>query len=327
MGLVYAGIDEAGYGPLLGPLCVGMAVFMVDDWSPSMGPPDLWSRLERGVCTGARDPRGRVAIADSKRLKLPNSSARRHPLVQLERGVLAFSGLFERDIGFDSDLFEMLGASVGALPWYRTSPTALPLGSSAEEIRIAANLLRRACREAGVELAAMRCLALDEGSFNEIVRREGTKAATTLDAIGRHLRWVCDRPWAHADEIRIVSDRLGGRRDYRSFLAGALGFGEHGVRVVEESARVSAYEVDLDGRSIGVQFRPECESAHLPVALASMVAKYVRELMMARFNAYWCARDPSLKRTAGYRQDARRWLDEAGHLLTDEDRVALIRLA
>ena len=87
--LIYAGIDEAGYGPMLGPLCVGCSVFAIDDADPADGAPDLWERLEDVVCTRARDAKRRIAIADSKKLKGSNQ-AKAHPLRHLERGVLSF---------------------------------------------------------------------------------------------------------------------------------------------------------------------------------------------------------------------------------------------
>ena len=50
--------------------------------------------------------------------------------------------------------------------------------------------------------------------------------------------------------------------------------------------------------------------AHLPVALASMTAKYLRELAMLAFNAWWCERVPGLRPTAGYPGDARRFKED-----------------
>jgi hypothetical protein len=47
------------------------------------------------------------------------------------------------------------------------------------------------------------------------------------------------------------------------------------------------------------------------VALASMTAKYVRELAMHAFNTFWSERVPGLAATAGYPVDAKRWLAEA----------------
>ena len=54
----------------------------------------------------------------------------------------------------------------------------------------------------------------------------------------------------------------------------------------------------------------DADEHHLPVALASMLAKYLREVSMACFNAYWQRRLPSLRPTAGYYTDARRFLSE-----------------
>jgi hypothetical protein len=107
------------------------------------------------------------------------------------------------------------------------------------------------------------------------------------------------------------------------------------VEVLEESPEVSRYIVRVvregQARRAGVMFLTESEDAHLPVALASMTAKYARELMMARFNRYFAAlaraRGVELKATAGYALDARRWLSEAGAMLTPADREHLVRIA
>ena len=50
-------------------------------------------------------------------------------------------------------------------------------------------------------------------------------------------------------------------------------------------------------------------------------------LMMMRFNRYWQARVPELKPTAGYVQDARRWLRDVGSLATPAERTMMIRRA
>ena len=52
------------------------------------------------------------------------------------------------------------------------------------------------------------------------------------------------------------------------------------------------------------------ESRHLLVALASLISKYVRELLMESFNAYWSREVPGLRPTAGYYQDGLRFLKD-----------------
>jgi hypothetical protein len=41
-----------------------------------------------------------------------------------------------------------------------------------------------------------------------------------------------------------------------------------------------------------------------------MFSKYVREILMSRFNLFWGSR--GIRSTAGYPEDARRWIAESG---------------
>jgi hypothetical protein len=84
---------------------------------------------------------------------------------------------------------------------------------------------------------------------------------------------------------------------------------------------------DGEGRALRrmrVIFEVEAEMRHFPVALSSMTAKLVRELSMMRLNRYWGDRIGEIKPTAGYRTDARRWLEDARRLGAPEDELRLL---
>jgi ribonuclease HII len=76
-----------------------------------------------------------------------------------------------------------------------------------------------------------------------------------------------------------------------------------------------------------VRFAVQAESLSLPVALASCIAKYVRETCMRAFNAGFAALEPALEPTAGYVTDARRWLKDAEVALARSgiERAELVR--
>lgn len=332
MGLLIAGVDEAGYGPLLGPLLVGLSVFRVDSWAEGEPAPDLWSLLSRSVARTVKTASGRLVLADSKELKLPNAkpgaSGGRHPLTHLERGVLAVLASLGETPADDDALLETLGAAWPVARWYEGPAIPLPQAWTAGQVAVAANPLREELDSAGVSVVHAAARLIGEVEFNGLVRAGGGKGATTIEGVRGHFQTFLGLAWEHpADGLRFVCDRLGGRVQYADAVAHFAGVDERAVRVVEETQERSRYFVDAAGRSVGVVFQMESEKAHLPIALASMIAKYVRETAMLRFNRHWASRVPGLRATAGYWQDAKRWLNDAQHAISAAERRDLVRIA
>lgn len=332
--LIYAGVDEAGYGPLLGPLCVGMCVLRVDGFQPGGTTPDLWKALRPVV---RREPSAKstrwIAVNDSKRLKLANGSKTAHPLTHLERGVLAFARQIERmACADDASMFKSFGTDFGGSAWYAGDALTLPLTTTEDHLRLLSSRLGASLRERGVGVLDVRCAAVCEEAFNQRLREAGTKSRLSFDVVGSLLRrvWLSEAAGTCPTPARVVVDRQGGRTAYAQELCRVLPGAD--VQTVEESRRASVY--DLRGqagegpapgqRRMRVIFEVEAEARHFPVALASMIAKLVRELAMMRFNRYWSGRMAELKPTAGYRNDAWRWLEDARRLGAPEAELRLM---
>ena len=80
---------------------------------------------------------------------------------------------------------------------------------------------------------------------------------------------------------------------------------------LEESREKSRYRMG----SMDFCFRTKAEE-FLPVALASMVAKYTREVLMHQFNHFWAQHIPGLKPTQGYPLDAKRFREDIATAIT-----------
>lgn len=313
---VYAGIDEAGYGPMFGPLTIGRVVMSIPD---DVDPTKLWDVLSKAVCHKPSDRAGRIAINDSKKLHSKSAG-----LKHLELGVLSFAelaGIAPTDTG--GWLGRVTGDSVSqcdAAPWYRPTEdhpwAALPCANTPEQIAIAHNLLHTHAARQGVGVQAIDAAAVLESRFNQMVAATRSKASTCFTFIARHLRATWD-DFGHLEPLMVV-DRQSGRVRYRELLS--MTFPESSLRVLEESAADSAYLLESPGppaRCMTVRFEVQADGNHLPVALASMVSKYTRELLMNRFKAWFSSRAPHVKPTAGYASDAKRFWREIEPLLPE----------
>lgn len=316
--LIYAGVDEAGYGPLFGPLVVGRCVLAVDFEPPRPGRlPPMWRLLGKAVCRDLGKRRGRLAVNDSKKLRTAASGIK-----HLEAGVLAFAALAElewspADVGLLLDhLGEKTHRKLHNLPWYAPDNSrpwdALPLANTDGELAIARKLLKSAADRAGVQVVDMGAAIVFEDRFNRMVAATRSKASTSFTFVARHL----DAIWQRFGEKQptVIVDRQSGRTHYLQLLA--TSFPQAELAIQEESDGVSAYRLiehaanGATRRAMTVRFEVNADGTHMPASLASMISKYTRELLMARFQSWFSAAVPAVKPTAGYASDAKRFWRE-----------------
>jgi hypothetical protein len=151
--------------------------------------------------------------------------------------------------------------------------------------------------------------AIPASELNTSFTQTENKAATHWEACAPFLSMLWDR--FGGEGLELVVDRHGGRVYYAALLQAT--FPRARVRIVREQPAVSQYTLrDDEGRAMRLAFAEKGETFSFAVALASCCAKYAREACMGAFNAYFAAFQPELEPTAGYHNDACRWLDDAG---------------
>lgn len=292
------GTDEAGYGPNLGPLVIAASVWRVPDGA---GEVDLYELLRDAV--SAESDGERLHLADSKAVYQPGKG-----LAALEHGVLSALAAMDRAPATFRQAFcraaDDIESDLDALPWHCAYDEELPLAAGRDDVAAGAARLRQALSAAGVELAGLRAAIVFPARFNELARRDGSKGETLTQltlTLARSL--LAELPPAPA---HLVCDKHGGRNRYAAHLQAVF---DEFVRVRTEGREESRYDWGEGERRVEASFR--CRSERfLPAALASMLAKYLRELSMRAFNAFWLAQSPGLKPTAGYPQDAKRFKAE-----------------
>ncbi|MBK8098832.1 MAG: hypothetical protein IPK26_17095 [Planctomycetes bacterium] len=297
-----AGVDEAGLGPILGPLVVaGVAMSGPEGADP-------WQALKAHV-SRKKTEKGKVRVADSKKV---NSGE--HGLEHLEATALTFWAVHTGAL--PATLFDWLGA-VGAdlpllqrCPWYEHLDLRLPLHADAGFVELQAELIDRTLQKAGMALRHIAVRPVDVEEWNGLIADTDNKSRAHFHAyaevIGTLLTVVPGK--AH-----LVADRCGGRMHYRGDLQRLRPKAR--IEILQEEEAISRYRLVEGDDDTAITFAEKGEDRAFPTALASCFAKYMRELMVFVLNEWFCTRVPGLQRTAGYWVDGHRFLaDVEGHV-------------
>jgi ribonuclease HII len=306
---IVAGIDEAGYGPLLGPLVVAASAYR-------LAPGAKEAALDRLVRDKAQLKRG-LPTADSKQLFHGGGSIERIELSTLGHVVLA-QGLLPVTIGGLLSLaIDLPDDELAELPWYagRLAPQSLPRRAAFEAVIERADQHRQWLTKRGATFEGLILAPVLVPRFNRITGAAGTKAFTLFITTCRLIETLVQR---YPDEELIIHiDRQGGRIHYGDMLQTCFPLAP--LTTVSERPAESVYQLDWPRRApVRIDFRVKADAARAPVAMASVAAKTLRELCMECFCSWFTERRPELAPSAGYGTDGRRFLNEVTDLLRAE---------
>ncbi len=312
----------------LAELCARRGVFPLVDSKKLYGPSKSLAALERSFWLALASTR-RV-LQTVKRSKLANVATWRSALELL---------CVENDDAIP--------------PWEREVDFPLPRDAktgSLDDLETAFEQIDATLNATGVSLVDVAARRVQPLEFNDLIARLGLKSdliadvtsSLVVETILRALQtqtsfsqdFECD---GELPVFIVLCDKLGGRDRYAPLLTAR--FPGADVKTLVESRGASVYRlcarrgVVRDGSTvefpteIAVEIRFTAKGeANVPTALASICAKYFRELSMIPFNDFWrrAVNDANLRSTAGYPLDAKRFraeVDEARRRLNIPDAV------
>ncbi len=339
-----AGVDEAGYGPNLGPLVVAGT-----SWETPAAKCDFDHDLKTVVSRNSVP--GRLQVCDSKRvsgglagleatvlaalactlktdtpprswnelqawfLKLPEQLPV-EPAANPEQLPLTWRIDEPETAILDHRPDGSLAPRAGETPvndWVAKGPLVLPVAVAHAAIGDAAASLRGGLAGAGYRLHRIAAAVIYPRKFNELLDRHGNKSRLLGAVTMQLVRKLVENVRRVDDSVTMICDRQGGRQRYAPLLRSH--WPNHKCEITSESPAISQYRLIHDGppdespRKLDISFRVGGEGS-LPVALASMTAKYFRELAMLQWNSHWQARIAGIRPTAGYPVDAIRFRND-----------------
>ena len=294
------GTDEAGYGPNLGPLTVTATAWEIPE---GVEPASLWEEFGKVVTNAPTRGDQRLFVADSKQVYSSGDG-----LEDLEVAVLAFLRTLACPVATIDELCQGIsGADFTTLyqeeAWNSTPGKSLPCDASEDHILEWQQTLADVMLQKQIRLLGIRSRIMFPKEFNQRVAESDSKGVVLSNATMELVRELVDRFTDDDASVFVVCDKHGGRNRYDELIASH--FDDQFVFRMEEGRERSRYRM---GR-VEFCFRTRAEEL-LPVALSSMVSKYLREVLMHQFNEFWAHHVPGLKPTQGYPVDAKRFRDD-----------------
>lgn len=299
------GVDEAGYGPSMGPLTICATAWRVPlDLDTS----EMTSLLEpEFLAKPIKQNSSHVPIGDSKKI---------------HRDTYAVEGLilgarflsFAIDGNVPSEWDDQIASIAtedwnrfSSIPWYAKQP------SQHSEILDSvvpdqANYFLPAMKKTkshGIQLAGIRMRVIDEIEFNRQVDRTGNKSTLLSEASLGLVKQAILELSKKGEAVEVYCDKHGGRNRYQAVLT--YSFDEEWFDIELESRACSRYKANWAEHPMQIQFKVDGDSI-FPSAAASIIAKWTREELMNRLNGFWQSKVVGgIQPTAGYYVDAMRF--------------------
>jgi hypothetical protein len=272
----FIGIDENGYGPVLGPMVVTSASLKLH----SRKVPDLWQLL--GIRKNPENNLKELLVCDSKMVF--NTSRKRE--LAAEETVLAF---FYLCFGFlpesaDQFLRAVIDPSTttynpSCFCWKKDIDLGLNPERRQRILKSAEKLKKRADRK-GVAIDKPCCFLFCPSLFNEGLKsrnKSGLVLEAGLNLVRQH---VSD------GQFFACLGRVGGIRYYRDHISAFFGL-KFTVTPVREEKDNSAYELSKAGAAVGtITYLQDGEENSFLIALSSLFGKYTRDLFWKKTRTY-----------------------------------------
>ena len=261
------GIDENGLGPVLGPFIVSAARFDIGD-----GDPFFDTRLEKLMLP--------IGIDDSKAI-----FKRKHPYTYSRGEIIALSFLRERnwrDLLLNN--FHLLMDEEEREIYLKD----LKLPVWAKEVKYDYR------QRTGFE--SFRGFAIFPKAFNRMVE--------DMHKFQMDVKLFLELSYELApedDEFVVLAGKVGG---YTYYVQVFLMLGITKFEILKETKGHSAYKVEYKGKDIEIHFLMDGDAVYYPIAIASIIGKYVRELSMKVLNEHYGLRG-RIPYASGYRHDAK----------------------
>lgn len=277
--MLVMGVDENGLGPRLGPMVATALTLETPRYARAV-------LTKRGLALGLTDSKqtggfGRLGFTESAAL-----------------GVLSLAGLGTP--GSADELLERVSPgtsedircrcpddSSAAQCW----AVDFPLPGFGGDASFGVDLLERLVGRSRLRIVDVQSRIVCAGLLNERLAAGQNKLAVDLELFEQLIASVQSR---YGSPLLAVCGMIGGIRDYQSrfsrFEAGR-------VKELRRRRGQRRYSIDRLGE---VRFEVDADARHLPVALASIVGKYLREICMRRIGEFYRRDDPALELSSGY---------------------------